>query len=131
MRLRQDDAAAKELVDRIFGVEVCAPFVGLLVEDGAGKVHGAVIVNNHEPGLTADLTFAGRFDARSLRELARYLFKDLRLRRVGAVARESNVASRNLLLRLGFHQEGLLRDRFHDGNGVIFGLLPAEFPMRF
>ena len=130
MRLIRDDDTAKYVIDRYFGADLCQPFAGFTVNEG-DDIRGVVVLNNYEQGLSVDLTFAGRLDARSLRELARYAFDGLKVRRVTAVTRESNRAARAALVRFGFHQEGLLRQRFHDENGVLYGLLPGDFPLRF
>ncbi|MEI6795547.1 MAG: GNAT family N-acetyltransferase [Methanomassiliicoccales archaeon] len=63
----------------------------------------------------------------ALRELIRHGFSDLRLHRIEADTLRINPRSMDLLLRLGFAQEALLRERhFHQGkfhDQVFFGLL--------
>jgi hypothetical protein len=131
MRLRRDDETAKRVVDAFFSCSVFLPFAGFVVVDHAGEIWGAVILNNYETALSVDLTFAGRLDARSLRELARFVFDGLKVRRVTAVTKESNKSARSALFRMGFINEGRLRNRFHDEDGLLFGLLPEQFAMRF
>ena len=66
----------------------------------------------------------------SLKILIPSLFVDLRLNRIEAATLEENVASRNLLKKLGFKKEGLLRN-YLKINGVwrdhvLYGLLKKD-----
>lgn len=66
----------------------------------------------------------------SLKILLPSLFIDLRLNRIEAATLEENVASRNLLKKLGFKKEGLLRN-YLKINGVwrdhvLYGLLKKD-----
>ena len=130
MRLVRNDDGAKMVIDQVFGSDLTAPFCGFLIKDGE-TVQGVAVLNNYERCLSVDLTFVGRVDARAARELCRYVFDDLKARRVTAVTRDSNVAAKAALQRLGFVQEGVLRHRFHDDDGVIYGLLASDMKLRF
>jgi [ribosomal protein S5]-alanine N-acetyltransferase len=67
----------------------------------------------------------------ALHAILRYAFVEMELNRVEAVISPDNVASRALLKKLGFVQEGYLRQRifqrgsFHDD--VFYGLLCTEY----
>ena len=67
----------------------------------------------------------------ALQAILLYAFEDMELNRVEAVTSPDNVASRALLKKLGFAEEGYLRQRyfqrgtFHDD--VIYGLLCSEY----
>ena len=66
----------------------------------------------------------------SLNILLPSLFIDLRLNRIEAATLEENVASRNLLKKIGFKKEGLLRN-YLKINGVwrdhvVYGLLKSD-----
>ena len=58
------------------------------------------------------------------------LFVDLRLNRIEAATLEENIASRNLLKKIGFKKEGILRKYLKiNGNWrdhVIYGLLKED-----
>src|ERR1019366_5300555 len=110
MRLFQDDARAKEIIDSVLHVGIADPFVGLVALDGESAV-GAVIINNYETRASVDVSFTGRLSPTTLRDLARYLFNVLGMRRVQAVTRFDNIKARQGLKRLGFKHEGNLRER--------------------
>ena len=59
------------------------------------------------------------------------LFIDLRLNRLEAATLEENVASRNLLKKIGFKKEGVLRNYLKINgswrNHVLYGLLENDF----
>lgn len=60
-----------------------------------------------------------------------YGFLELGLHRIEADTEPNNERSNNVLERLGFQREGLLRERFHHPDGIqdslIFGLLKPEW----
>ncbi|KTG07906.1 hypothetical protein AUR64_01330 [Haloprofundus marisrubri] len=64
------------------------------------------------------------------RALARYAFEERRLEKLTAQVVTSNTASVRVLEKLGFHEEGVLREHeFVDGQRVdlrVFGLLASE-----
>ena len=67
----------------------------------------------------------------ALKLLIPSLFVDLRLNRIEAATLEDNVASRNLLKKIGFKKEGVLR-KYLKINGiwrdhVLYGLLENDF----
>ena len=67
----------------------------------------------------------------ALKLLIPSLFIDLRLNRIEAATLEENVASRNLLKKIGFKKEGVLR-KYLKINGawrdhVLYGLLENDF----
>ena len=65
-----------------------------------------------------------------LKKCIEYGFKKLKLHRIEAQVEPANVASQELLLRLGFHREGLLRERsFYKGayqDHYIFSKLETD-----
>jgi len=108
----------------------------LIVEDDRQPV-GYVQLNNVSPGGIADWGFYARPGAPrgSGRKLGistlKYAFEDLELHKVCGQAIESNHASISFHRRLGFSQEGVLRDQ-HRINGIYrtlicFGLLEDEW----
>lgn len=64
---------------------------------------------------------------KSLRAIFATPFVQWNLRRVTFVARADNLASRDMLLRLGAVEEGRIRKTFDgDVDGVVFGMLKEE-----
>lgn len=119
--VRQDDAAAAAYLTEKLGIDFAHPFVGLVVGDGA------VIVNNFDR-VNVDMTACGSgcWSVRVIREIARYVFNVLCVKRVSAKTRVGNVKARKALEALGFVQEGVLRAGFGDEDAVLYGLLAAE-----
>ena len=131
MNLVQDNAQAKAILGKVFETEFCEPCIGFLFQDENSVIHGVAILNNYAKHCSISLTFAGRSSVRPFRQISRYVFDVLRVRRVSAVVRVSNTKSQRILERLGFVQEGVLRDYFDDENGIIYGLLRQDFKLRF
>lgn len=67
----------------------------------------------------------------ALREIIRYIFDTTEIYRLEAIIRPANTRSRNLASRMGFHEEGILRDYiFWDGkywDNVLYSLLKKEW----
>ncbi|WP_397537977.1 GNAT family N-acetyltransferase [Rummeliibacillus pycnus] len=70
------------------------------------------------------------FTTEAVKEVLRYSFDDLDLFRIGAVTYPQNTASNQLLLRIGFKKEGLLRGYIYQNNqshdAFVFSLLHTE-----
>jgi len=70
----------------------------------------------------------------AMREVLRYGFETMGLNRIEAIVNPGNVASIRLLQKLGFHQDGVLRERtyFHGRfiDDVCFSLLARQFGKR-
>jgi [ribosomal protein S5]-alanine N-acetyltransferase len=56
------------------------------------------------------------YTSEAIKEVLRFSFEDLVLNRIGAVVYPENQASLNLLEKIGFSKEGLLRDYLHQNN---------------
>ncbi|MCP1494861.1 ribosomal-protein-alanine N-acetyltransferase [Peribacillus frigoritolerans] len=71
------------------------------------------------------------FTSEAVNEVLRYCFEELRLNRIAALTFKDNIASRNLLKKFGFKEEGslrsylFLRDQSHDA--LVFSLLNTEY----
>ncbi|ETI68797.1 GNAT family N-acetyltransferase [Neobacillus vireti] len=71
------------------------------------------------------------YTSEAIKEVLRFSFQQLELYRIGAVVYPENQASNNLLLKLGFTNEGLLRgyihqnEQFHDTH--VLSLLRPEW----
>jgi hypothetical protein len=68
----------------------------------------------------------GGITRKFIRELAAYAFDVLKVNRVTAKARMSNVACHKVLGRLGFKCEGVLRKADNGEDVLVFGLLKEE-----
>lgn len=85
-----------------------------------------------EVGFLLDPAWQGLgYGYESLRVVCRYAFREGGIRKLTATVTAGNEASRNLLIKIGFQQEGTLReswwlhDKWHDD--WLFGLLRHEF----
>lgn len=67
----------------------------------------------------------------AVREILRYSFEDLEIYRIGAITYPQNEPSIQLLKRLGFTEEGLLRGYLYQNNqshnALVFSLLRTEW----
>lgn len=62
----------------------------------------------------------------ALREICQYAFGKLGVKRVTCVTLADNFRAINRLLRSGFEFEGTQRQRFPQGDGLMFSLLASE-----
>lgn len=126
----QDDDRAGYAIQDALGVTVALPFVGLVVtdDDGPDQMLAAAIVLNNFDRQNIDLTISVEksISPRAIREVARYVFGRLGVRRVTCVTLASNHRAINSLRRMRFECEGILRQRFPQGDGLIFSLLVSE-----
>lgn len=109
----------------------------LLIYEQQGEPRGFVNLHQTGAGGIADWGFYAAPDAprgtgRQLGTLAlEYAFRQLGLHKVCGQALAFNAPSIRFHLRLGFQQEGRLREQHFDGDGyqdiVCFGLLAAEW----
>lgn len=67
----------------------------------------------------------------AVKEVLRYSFEDLEIFRIGAITYPQNEPSKQLLKRLGFKEEGLLRGYLYQNNqshnALVFSLLRTEW----
>ena len=85
-----------------------------------------------EVGFAIKPNHAGNgYATESLRCIVGFAFNDCRFRKVTAVVNVENLASQRVLQKVGFQQEGRLRDnlRIKDQwyDELVFGLFPPEF----
>ena len=126
MRVEQDDRAAADIIAGALGVVLSPPYVGLVVRDERGKVHGAAVVNDFT-GANAEVTVVGRcWTVRIVRDISRYILHRLGCRRVTARTRASNAEAIHALEVLGFKREGVAREWFDGEDAIVFGLLASE-----
>ena len=63
---------------------------------------------------------------KTLRYIFGYPFLQLKVARVTVCTHADNEKMRSLALRLGFQQEGILRDGYEDGDMIVYGMLAKE-----
>lgn len=123
--VRQDDNAAREVIELELNVKLAEPFMGLLLEKD-GKPIGAAILNDYTPGRNIELTMVatGPIGVSDVRGIARYCFA--RAERVTARTCVNNLQAINRLNSLGFKYEGCMRHFFGTEDAAVFGLLKSE-----
>ena len=122
----QDDERAGRAIQDSLGVTVALPFVGLVVTEG-DKLVAALIFNNFDR-INIDLSISAfaPLSIRAIREIAKYVFGLLRVKRVTCITRISNTKAIDRLLTLGFEFEARLKQRFPDEDGLQFCLLRSS-----
>jgi len=85
-----------------------------------------------ELGYTVGEKFQGRgVGTAMVRELLRKIFEETELRKIFALVHDQNTASQKLLKRLGFQEEGLLREHYiingKPENELFLGLLRKDW----
>ena len=63
---------------------------------------------------------------RSLGVFLGYPFLQLKCNRVTAVCHQRNKRARDFLKRVGFKEEGVLRQKYHPRDAVVYGMLKKE-----
>ncbi|QOZ15946.1 hypothetical protein XI02_13875 [Bradyrhizobium sp. CCBAU 21365] len=121
----QDTARARRIAEPALNCTFSEPMIGLVIERDGVDV-GAVILNGYTPGCNIDLTGVGRgaWTLFVVRDIARYCFA--RVKRVTARTSVKNEAAIKSLSKLGFKQEGIMREFFPDGDAVCMSLLRSE-----
>jgi RimJ/RimL family protein N-acetyltransferase len=120
------DRVVCEWVQADLGVVIAPPYAAIGVV-GDGKLRGGVVFTRWN-GANIDVTFAGRrcFSRSNIRRVYRYLFVQEKALRATAITRRSNHQMRDILPRLGFKHEGVMRFYFGPTNrddGFVYGLL--------
>ncbi len=72
----------------------------------------------------------GGYGTDTMRTLCRFGFEEMNLHRIELWVFEENVRARHVYEKLGFQQEGIVRDGWYQGgryhNGILMGLLEGE-----
>ncbi len=106
-------------------------FVAIGVEDGGIFVAGCVY-NDYYPGVSMHVSIASTSpkwcNRRVLKALFDYPFGQMKVKRLTAYTGSRMVSVRKFLERLGFRQEGIMRQGFADDDAVIYGMLKHECP---
>lgn len=124
---RDVDVAA--LVGASIGAAIVPPYVGIGVERDGVLVGGAIF--NVYTGSDIYLTIAGKGILRRpfMRALAEYAFIKAGCRRVSMTVKLHNECGiHKLAEKCGFVVEGMRKRAYPDDDGVLYGLLPENFP---
>lgn len=126
MILRQDDARSASTFHEGLGISLAAPFVGLVVEDGP-TLCGALAFNGYDKtSVDMSVIVLRPWSRGVMRAIAEYVFVRLKCKRVSCMTLATNDKAVNRLLTLGFEVEGRLKERFPQGDALIFGLLASR-----
>lgn len=108
-----DDAVA-DWAGAVLGVQFQKPYVALGVMDNAGRLCGASIFNDFYPGGNMEWTHVGQqtLCRGVIRELAQYVFIEMKATRLTAKTRRGNTLVRRLLPRAGFTYEATQKRYF-------------------
>jgi len=88
---------------------------------------GLVFTDSNGAQCLANIALDGRVFPRTLLHAGlSYAFGQLQLRRLTFIIKEANIASQELVRRLGAIPEATLRDADIDGNLLIYALFPAD-----
>lgn len=92
-------------------------------------IGGCVYTNYRTTDIEIWMAGFGRWvTPNNFRKVFRYPFYQLGVRRVSAIAKRKNKRSREMLKRLHFQEEGIMRDFFSDGqDAFIYGLLKKDY----
>ncbi len=94
-------------------------------------IGGVVLTDyqDHDVELTIYLEPGTHLTRSLLRKFFSTLFFILKLKRITAKIASKNITSRKFVERLGFKQEGILRNAFYNGDDIyLYGMLKTECP---
>lgn len=124
-----DDLVAKWIGERV-QIDDFGPCVTMSIVDEEGVMLGGCLFNNYRPpNIEATIaTIGSRWCSRRvLAGIFSYPFGQLGCKRVTAITEVMNQPARAFLCRLGFQQEGVLRQAFPNGtDAVVYGMLSSE-----
>lgn len=131
MRLHFGDEALVSawVAQRIPHVESFGNSATLGVMDDHGLPLGAVVYHEfrgNDIQMSCAAESAGWLSRKVLKAIFRYPFVQLRCHRVTAMTPARNKHTREFLEKVGFKQEGLMRQGFIDDDCVVYGMLRDE-----
>jgi RimJ/RimL family protein N-acetyltransferase len=98
----------------------------------SGKLIAGCVYNEYHPGVSIHVSIASTSpkwcNRRILKAFFGYPFLQMKVKRLTAYTGKSMASVRQFLERLGFQQEGIMRQGFADDDVVIYGMLRSECP---
>jgi len=122
----RDEAVADFVADHIPEYRAShTPFSTVGLCDAAGQIVGGCIFENYNHiNVEAHIAVAGPVPRFFIRECFHYPFVQLGCRRITVLVREKNEAGRKFVHRLGFVQEGRIREALPNyENLIVYGIL--------
>lgn len=139
MIVRQDDAFVAATFLSLHSITIAAPFVGLVVMSG-DSLAGAVAFHGFDKwNVDMSAIVLKPWTIGAVRDIAKYVFGRLKCWRVTCLTLATNDRAINRLTKFGFEVEGIMKDRFPQGDAIVFGLMasrqkilrrPFESPLR-
>lgn len=129
-KCKHDLSTLEENCQYCWFIKINDDFVGQVTLNGFNQMMGTA-----EIGYIIAETHHGRgFATAAVRVLLNRIFKQTPIRRVVAYVHQQNMAACKVLEKLGFVQEGILREHYIVNelpvNEVVFGLLRSEWSSR-
>lgn len=115
---------------RLGGKKFVEPYVAVGIESNEGLPRGAVVFNGYtgEHGdVEASIVGKGAFGKEICRYLFRYVFDELKVRRLTVRTRADNQKVIEIAIKFGWRVEGRQREAYPDGcDAILFGMLRHE-----
>jgi RimJ/RimL family protein N-acetyltransferase len=112
-------------VAAILGIQPSGPHYVIGFEED-GKPRGAVIFSDYT-GQNIEIGVVGLWSKLMFRVMGNHCFRQLRVQRVTARTRVSNVKVARVIERAGFRREGIVRSYYPGGeDAILFGMLRDE-----
>ncbi len=126
------DAIVGRWMSEKMGQTFIAPFTAIGILGWNGQLVGGMLFNQYVEGDIEVTCYApGRLHRGALKAGCAYVFDTLKCNRMSARTRASSLAVQVVLRKIGFQQEGTLREYYTDGeDAVLFGMLKRECKWR-
>lgn len=124
----QDDREAKRIVEAEFGIQISAPFSGLMFFEDKRPI-GAAVFNNYDKWDVqfTCVVYEADLGMRIARQVAWYVFGVMKCHRCTAITMKSNIKAQIALEKIGFKFEGVMREHFPGReDGFVYGILRHE-----
>ncbi|HEY1430760.1 MAG TPA: GNAT family protein [Stellaceae bacterium] len=126
--LDDPERVAEWVRQRVPHVPDWGPCAVIGVMRGEELLAGVVYNNYRWPSIEASIASASPewCSRRNLAAIFAYPFITLKCRRLGAMTEDASLGVIAFLRRLGFREEGVLRDALPSGSARLFGMTPGE-----
>ncbi len=125
--LYADDYVARWMGDQM-GIHINPPYTAFGVVSADGQLTGGVLFNNQsEADIELSIVAPKRLTRGLCRVIAQYAFETAGCMRMTVRTRASSLQVRQVIEKVGFRQEGVLRCYFLDGeDAILFGMMKSE-----